>query len=317
MSREAREAAAALRGTETRSADTLSRIDALTARRHRLDAELAHDSAILATMLPLMLRLSLYPAETLLAAPGAPADTLSALMVLRGLGTQLEAGAEHVRAERRTLDRIADALGRENRSLASLEQTQAEQDRRIEDEVRRAAALQRPPADAPAVRTAAMHAAAASSLRGAIGRLAAAPVAVEAPSLRNSRSRGVEEAPVAGPLVQGWGARTDAGPAIGLTYAPPALALVAAPCDGQVDFAGPFRSYGHMLILDCGHDIRFVLAGMQRLDVAVGQTLRKGTPVGRMPDWHATEAAGRPSLYVQLRRGSEAIDPTGFLRGRS
>ncbi len=112
---------------------------------------------------------------------------------------------------------------------------------------------------------------------------------------------------MAGRLAQGFGQPGDAGASTGLTYASDPLATVTAPCTGRVDFAGPFRSYGRMLILDCGRDYRFVLAGLDRLDVAVGQALARGAPVGRM-------AADRPSLYVQLRHADATIDPARFLR---
>ena len=122
-------------------------------------------------------------------------------------------------------------------------------------------------------------------------------------------------APVAGRIAQAFGSRGDAGPASGVTYAPPSLATVTAPCAGRIDFAGPFRSYGRMLILDCGRDYRFVLAGLDRLDVSGGQSLARGAVVGRMPAWSEGSGQGRPSLYVQLRHGDATIDPGRFLQG--
>ncbi|NVN11264.1 murein hydrolase activator EnvC family protein, partial [Nguyenibacter vanlangensis] len=117
------------------------------------------------------------------------------------------------------------------------------------------------------------------------------------------------------------GATTEAGPATGITYAPPSGATVRAPCAGQVDFAGAFRSYGQMVILDCGRHYRFVLAGMGSLDVSAGQSLAKGAPMGTMPGWSSgggsgggkSGGGGRPSLFVQLRRGGAVIDPAPFL----
>ena len=88
---------------------------------------------------------------------------------------------------------------------------------------------------------------------------------------------------------------------------------VTAPCAGRIDFAGPFRSYGRMLILDCGRDYRYVLAGLDRLDVATGQALARGAAVGQMPSWGGS-GGGRPSLYVQLRHGDALIDPGRFLQ---
>ncbi len=144
-------------------------------------------------------------------------------------------------------------------------------------------------------------------------RDSAASLAVPAgPGLQQGAAPG--NAPVAGRIVQAFGSHGDAGAASGVTYAPPSLATVTAPCAGRIDFAGSFRSYGRMLILDCGRDYRFVLAGLDRLDVTGGQNLARGAAVGRMPAWSDGSGMGRPSLYVQLRHGDATIDPGRFLQ---
>ncbi len=348
LSAQARDAADRLRDTETRAADTLSRIETLGARRQALQDDLARQSAALARMLPLIERLSLYPAETLLASPAKPEDALTGLMVLRGLGTQISSRAQVIRVRQLDLARLSASLEAQGHGLMALRQEQATRGQAVALQAERAAAAQRASqaaADA-ASRQAAASAARAASLQDAVARIeaaqreaeirfqqqaAAAEHASRPDVARTARADaasvsfgagpglapGPAAAPVAGRLVQGWGASTDAGPATGVTYAPPALAAVSAPCDGRIDFAGPFRSYGKMLILDCGHGYRFVLAGLDRLDVAVGQKLAKGVALGRMPDWSLATQGRRPSLYVQLRHGTQAIDPSGFLRGRS
>ncbi|WP_428393292.1 murein hydrolase activator EnvC family protein [Lichenicoccus sp.] len=332
LSQQARNAARHLRHTEDLAAATQARIDALDTRRRDLQAALRRERAGLEALLPLALRLSLYPAETLLAAPTDPANTLSGLAVLRGLGAQLQARTEALRAHLHEIDRLSATLRAQDRGLMLLRHEQAARGAQVEARAQAAAAAQQTAQEAVdrAARAAAADAAHAADLKGAIARLAATEQAAAARFQRAARAARAQTAtgsgltsraprnaqimaPVAGAMVQHWGAHTDAGPAHGVTYAPPALAVVTAPCRGQVDFAGPFRSYGHLVILDCGHGYRFVLAGLDRLDVAIGQTLRTGAPLGRMPDWHADSKIGRPALYVQLRHGSEAVDPMGFL----
>jgi septal ring factor EnvC (AmiA/AmiB activator) len=80
-------------------------------------------------------------------------------------------------------------------------------------------------------------------------------------------------------------------------------------------FAGPFRSFGLLVILDCGGGAHFVLAGMDRLDVEVGRAVRAGEPVGVMAGWDPQAAGPRPALYVELRRGEQTVDPAPWLRG--
>ena len=122
--------------------------------------------------------------------------------------------------------------------------------------------------------------------------------------------------PVAGSVVQGWGAATDAGPATGLSYRPPPGARVVSPCAGRVVFAAPFRSYGKLAIVDCGGGFHAVLSGLGRLDVSPGRTVQRGEPVGVMGEWDPAQAGTAPTLSLELRRGGQPVDPEPFLRGR-
>ncbi|WP_428374853.1 murein hydrolase activator EnvC family protein [Lichenicoccus sp.] len=348
LSAQSRDVSGRLRQTEQQVVQTQARIDALGVQRRQLEAALAQQAAALAPLLPLIERLSLYPAETLLASPARPNDALSGLLVLRGLGAELERKAASIRAGQADLVRLGNALGSQNADLAGLRREQLARDADVSAQAAQALAAQRASAQAAdiAARQAATNAARAASLQDAVASIDAAQKAaaerfrreaaaaerqrrpIAARRARDSAASVTVEAgpglapgaggpaPVAGRIVQAWGAPTDAGPATGVSYAPPPLASVSAPCDGRVDFAGPFRSYGQMLIVDCGQGYRFVLAGLQRLDVAVGQKLARGVALGSMPDF-GSGSRTRPTLYLQLRHGAAAIDPAGFLHGRS
>jgi septal ring factor EnvC (AmiA/AmiB activator) len=123
--------------------------------------------------------------------------------------------------------------------------------------------------------------------------------------------------PVIGVVVKGWGEQTDGGPATGLSYHAPPGAHVIAPCGGRVVFAETFRSYGLLLIIDCGGGYHVVLAGFRRLDVKLGQNLMAGEPVGVMPDWEPGAATQRPALYVELRHDGTPVNPAPWLRPSS
>jgi septal ring factor EnvC (AmiA/AmiB activator) len=125
-------------------------------------------------------------------------------------------------------------------------------------------------------------------------------------------------APVAGTVVRSWGDATDAGPATGISYQSPPNARVVAPCGGRVVFAAPFRSYGNLIIVDCGGGYHAVLAGLDRLDIAVGRSVAIGEPVGVMSGWDPAAARGkRPTLYVELRRDGQPVNPAPWLKGRA
>jgi septal ring factor EnvC (AmiA/AmiB activator) len=86
-------------------------------------------------------------------------------------------------------------------------------------------------------------------------------------------------------------------------------AQVIAPYDGQVVFAGPFRGYGLLLIIEHGEGYHTLLAGMARVDCVVGQHLLVGEPVGVM----GSQAEGKPHLYVELRHNGQPVNPLPWL----
>ncbi|WP_343896747.1 murein hydrolase activator EnvC family protein [Craurococcus roseus] len=130
--------------------------------------------------------------------------------------------------------------------------------------------------------------------------------------------------PVAGGQVaREFGAAGEGGPARGLTLQAPAGARVVSPCGGRVAFAAPFRSYGRLLIVDCGEGYHFVLGGLDRLDVSPGQKLLAGEPVGVLgggssssPGAGTVDGPGRATLYVELRRRGDPVDPRPWFAAR-
>ncbi len=129
-------AAARLRSAEQASADLAERVADLSERRRRLaEAERRHE-ADLTPLLPVLERLSLYPAETLLAVPAAPEDSLRGVVVLQGIGRSLARDAARLHEEQAELARVQRALGAAATQLAAAETAQAAEaavlDRQIE-----------------------------------------------------------------------------------------------------------------------------------------------------------------------------------------
>ncbi|BCH21775.1 membrane protein [Mesorhizobium sp. L-8-3] len=92
-------------------------------------------------------------------------------------------------------------------------------------------------------------------------------------------------------------------------------AIVTAPADGSVLYAGPFRSYGQLLILNAGDGYHVVLAGMGRISVSLGQSVLAGEPVGTMGEARVASAAAfengntAPELYIEFRKDGKPVDP--------
>ncbi|HXF53392.1 MAG TPA: peptidoglycan DD-metalloendopeptidase family protein, partial [Hyphomicrobiaceae bacterium] len=87
-------------------------------------------------------------------------------------------------------------------------------------------------------------------------------------------------------------------------------AQITAPCDGWVVYAGEFRSYGQLLIINAGDGYHVLLAGLSHIDVQVGQFVLAAEPVGTMaPEPPGKTQDSAPVLYVEFRKEGRPIDP--------
>jgi murein hydrolase activator len=137
-----------------------------------------------------------------------------------------------------------------------------------------------------------------------------------APKLAFAEARGKLPFPAQGQIVRRFGEPDGLGRETqGLMIATRAGAQVTTPADGKVEFAGPFRSYGEVVILNPGGGYRVLLAGMDKVTADVGEFLRAGEPVGAMGSGPASVTLfgevvqdGRPVLYIEFRNSTEAVD---------
>jgi len=121
--------------------------------------------------------------------------------------------------------------------------------------------------------------------------------------------------PVNGLKIKEYGAPDGVGGTEkGLSLAARPGAQVTAPCDGWVVYAGPFRNYGKLLILNAGGGYHVLLAGMERISVDVGQFVVTGEPVAEMGSRAQAASAvaaesRQPVLYVEFRKDGVPVDP--------
>jgi murein hydrolase activator len=130
------------------------------------------------------------------------------------------------------------------------------------------------------------------------------------PRIRPFRdARGALVYPASGRLMRRFGENDDYGVASkGLTFETRPGAQVVAPFDGRVLFAGPFKGYGQILIIEHGDGYHSLLAGLDRVEGTVGQWLVAGEPVGTMP-----RGEEKPHLYLELRHDGQPINPMPWL----
>ncbi len=137
-----------------------------------------------------------------------------------------------------------------------------------------------------------------------------------APATAFIETKGLLPVPVNGSLQRGFGSQDGfGGTEKGMLIATRVEAIVAAPCDGWVAFAGPYRTYGQLLIINAGQGYYIILAGMDKINVNVGQFILAGEPIAVMGDGSVKTAAAiaigavQPILYVEFRKDGVAIDP--------
>lgn len=304
------------------------------ARLDRIEA----DRAALADLLGALQRLSRLPPDAMVAAPQSPSDTVKSALLLRSAVPELKTRADalsrelqglvdlrrELAAQREKTARATESLTLRQKDLAALvarreevskstdtERTRLatqvasladkagdlkdlieklEADRKAET-ARKAEADRRRQAQAEAQRE--------QRARDKVAGLKRAP-----PEPQSAGILGGMVAPVGGRIVTRYGETDGVGATSrGLTYRGRTGAAVVAPADGAVMFAGPFKGYGLLLILEHANGYHSLLSGLGRIDAQVGQRVLGGEPVGLL------SGDGDPTMYYELRRGGQPVNP--------
>jgi septal ring factor EnvC (AmiA/AmiB activator) len=117
--------------------------------------------------------------------------------------------------------------------------------------------------------------------------------------------------PVKGELVRRYGQASQGAPGrgSGLTWRTGPAAEVLAPADARVDYVGPLKGYGLVVILSPSEPYHLVLAGLDRAAAGAGRTVAAGEPIGRM----AGSSGRPPELYLEVREAGRPVDPARWL----
>lgn len=327
------------------------RLDTLTGSEEAIQRSLTSRRAVIAEVLAALQRMGRRPPPALLVAPDDMLAALRTSMLLGAVVPEMRAETEalasdlsdllqlrrSIAAERDGLTEEAARLGLDRSRLSALiearqsalaaaEQALSAENARAAELARQASSLKdliaRMETDvgAAAAREAeAARKAAQTAAPEAQRRIAMAPFkdpARLAPAGAFADAKGMLPMPAAGALQRGFGAPDGfGGTEKGLLIATRPKAVVVSPADGWAAYAGPYRTYGQVLIINAGQGYYIVLAGMDRINVNVGQFVVAGEPVAAMGDGAAKTAAAvaigaaQPILYVEFRKDGAAIDP--------
>ena len=122
------------------------------------------------------------------------------------------------------------------------------------------------------------------------------------------KAKGKLPLPARGQIVTRYGEETAKGvTSKGIIVETRPQAQVVAPFDGNVIFAGPFRGYGNVIIIEHGKGYLSLMAGLDTVDCELGQMLLAGEPIGLMPEDDS-------KLYVEIRKDNHPINPLTWIK---
>lgn len=138
-------------------------------------------------------------------------------------------------------------------------------------------------------------------------------------SLPFEQAKGKIALPASGQILRRYGEEDGAGGSSrGVYLSTRVEAVVSAPAEGWVVYAGAFRSYGQIVIINVGAGHHILLAGMEQITVEPGQFVLAGESIARMGQTVLAKAAtpdldsARPVLYIEFRKDGATIDPASW-----
>jgi septal ring factor EnvC (AmiA/AmiB activator) len=284
------------------------RLAKLNLEEAQLKLRMGHNQESLTKLLGALQMFQRNPPPPLLVDPHSARDAARAAILIQAIAPELErrsrdfaAASEQLKAVRR---RAAAASG----SLFQAESDLADRQAKIQDLIDQKRALELQLRSDAQVADSDVRRLAARAR--SLGELVTGLDARE-PAQRDLTARGaltettaVFTPPVAGPIARRFG---DAGPdplrAKGWTWTADPGAVVVSPAGARVDYAGPLKDWGLVLILRVGQD-HLVLAGLSRVDVDTGMSVAAGEPVGR-----AASGSGPSEVYLEVRHGVTPVNP--------
>jgi len=319
------------------------RLATLNASADALNRSLENRRGVIADVLAVLQRMGRDPPPAILVRPQDMAEAIRAATVLGSTVGELKSETEALRQDLEQLAALAALIAKERdelaqrssnlaldktrltalidarqQSLSAAEQAlaaQRERDARLAEQASNLKDLiARMESEIGAAKSADQAIAADVAAKAAAAR-GADPARLK-PAIAFADAKGLVSLPVAGAILKTFGSADAFGGAEqGVSIASPSGATVSSPVDGSVAFSGPYRSYGQLLIINAGGGYYMILAGMDRINVSVGQFVLAGEPVAVMGDGSARTAAAaaigatQPVLYIQLRKDGTAIDP--------
>ena len=334
--------AASIRELEDRMSAAEGRLGGLQTSEDTVRRSLGSRRAVIAEVLAALQRVGRKPPPALLVSPEDALQSVRTAILLGAVLPDMKTEVDTLMADLAELVRLRSEIASERdaigRDLAALSQErirmtvlvqerqrkQSESEKALESERARAVQLARAADNLKELigrieQDIASAARAAAAARGTDSKASLAALNDPgrlSPAIAFASARKTLPLPLNGIKIREFGMPDGlGGTEKGLSLASRTGAQVTAPCYGWVVHAGPFRSYGQLLILNAGGGYHVLLAGMERISVDLGQFVLTGEPVAVMgggPQSAAAVATGssQPVLYIEFRKDGSPVDPS-------
>lgn len=304
-----------LQASQKTMADLEARIKTLEAEEIALNTKIQSDYGSMGDLILAMERIRRMPTETLIIRPGAPLETAQSAILLRSILPGINARTAQMTTDLTRLQTIHKALDQDKAKAIETATRLEGQEKDLQGLLNKREKLYRQTRSAYEIQAEAVArmAAEAQSLQQLVTRIEkpveadqkkSQKISLKMPALPGGRWA----MPVQGKLISAFGQRDEIGAkSEGIRIAGGKGALVTAPVAGIVRFAGPFRNYGNMVIIEHDRGFHSLMSGLSRIDTSVGRKISAGEPIGTLA---GTGGDRPPTLYYELRQNGKPVDPS-------
>ncbi len=311
------------------------RIKTQKAEKVKLDKRFNEDKTAIAGLISGLERMRRIPPEALIARPGAPLETAQSAMLLQSMLPNIYHRAENLRKDLDRLNTIiveleghqkqartmSQSLKKNQSALSNLmaerKKLYAQTSKNVkkqEEELRKisleasslkdlVARIEKKQKEANRKKTIKPKAQKASVTTRPAPRPKATPIP----------KAGSAQLPVSGMITVSYGSRDDIGAVSkGIKISSRAGAVIVSPMGGVIDYAGPFRGYGNLIIIKHQNNYHSLIAGFDKIDTVVGQAVSAGEPLGYLSK---NTSKSKPSLYYELRYKGSPVNPSKKISG--
>jgi len=290
----------------------------LEKEKKSLSEKLQNDRGSISRLILALERIRRLPPEALIVRPEAPLKTAQSAMLLEEILPALNKQATDLKVTLGNLQNVSDDLQVKRAAMVDASKKLEAQQRELNAMIKKRSQLYASTRKdiAAQQKKVAKISAQAKNLADLVSRLDAERIRGQDVAQQANKKRivgqeppksGQPRLPLPGIIKTGYNEPDNFGaPSKGLDIEGRAGALVVAPMGGIIRFAGYFKNYGNMVILEHQKGWHSLIAGLENIDTVVGQSVGAGEPLGVL---HKSSTGQKPVLYYELRHKGKAVDP--------